>query len=186
MNPWEPVRRDPYVDLADDAAHEAALRSRAEARERAERARRTASWLGSLQDLAEQRMVVAVTRAGGSVLRGVLLGLGADHLALRLPDGQLALLASDTVRAVRPEPTARVPAAMGDRPVAVRRRLADVLDRLHEARTPVAILLRDVPDPLLGRVVGMGEDVLTLRPDGAEGAVVLLPFASVAGVLVEE
>lgn len=182
MSGWEPPRPDPYVELTDDAAHGAALRERAEARGRAAHAARLASWTGTLRDLAERRLPVVVSAAGGRRHRGALIGLATDHLALQAPDGRLVLIALDTVRVLRAEPGQVVGMAMGDRQVPVDRTLADALDRFAEARAPVTIVLRDVVEPIEATPIAVGEDVLTLRIDQAGTAFV--PVAAVAALIV--
>ncbi len=177
---------DPYLELADDAAHEAALRSRAESRARLERAERTATWLGTLHDLAERGVEVAVTAASGRRHRGALVGVATDHLALRSGEDRLVLVALDTVRMVRPEPQQRLGSATGDRPPPGDRTLADALDRHVEQRRALTVVLRDVPEPLRGQPVAIGEDVLSLRLTVGDPATVLLPVAAVVEVIVDD
>jgi hypothetical protein len=182
---WTPPARDPYLDLADDAAHAAAVRARSEQRRREERAAEVATWVGTLRDLAERRAAVVVRGRAGRVHRGALVAVGLDHVALRLAAGSLVLLALDAVRAVRPEPGQPAPPAMGDRDAAQDRTLPEVLHRLVEERRTVVVVLRDVPDPLRGEVVGFGEDVVTLTLRDASPATVYLPLAAVDEVVLE-
>ena len=180
-----PLPRDPYLELADDAAHEAALRSRAESRARLERAERTATWLGALHDLAERGVEVALTAASGRRHRGALIGVATDHLALRSGEDRLVLIALDTVRLVRPEPQQRLGSATGDRPPPGDRTLTDALDRHVEQRRVLTLVLREVPDPLRGQPVAIGEDVLSLRLTVGDPTTVLLPIAAVVEVIVD-
>jgi len=180
-----PEPGDPFLDLADQAAHDAAVRSRAERRERHERAVETGTWLGTLRDLAERRAVLVLHVRGGRPLRGHLLGLSSDHLVLATASGARAHLRLAAVRAARPEPGRGAPPASGDREAPSRATVEDVLDMLAEERGSAALLLRDVVDPLRGRVEGIGEDVVTLRLEGADPALVYLPTAAVDGVLIE-
>jgi hypothetical protein len=180
---WTPPPRDPYVDLADAAAHETAVRGRVEQRERRERAAEVATWVGTLRDLAERQIVVNVRARSGRVHRGVLVAVGLDHVALRL-SGALVLVALDAVRTLRPEPGALAPPAMGDRASAQDRTLAETFERLVEDRRAVVIVVADVDEPLHGDVVGLGEDVVTLRSSGADRATVYLPLGAIDEVVV--
>jgi hypothetical protein len=182
---WIPPTRDPYVELADEATHEAAIRARAEQREREERAAEVATWIGTLRDLAERQVAVSLRARSGRVHRGVLVGVGTDHVALRLHAGSLVLVSLTATRTVRPEPGEPAPAAMGDRDRAQDRTLVEALARLVEERRHVVLAVRDVEDPLQGEVLGLGEDVLTLRLRGGDRGTVYLPLAALDEVAVE-
>jgi hypothetical protein len=180
-----PPPRDPYVDLADEASHEAAVRARTEERDRRERATELATWVGALRDLAERRAVVSLRARSGRVHRGALVGVGLDHVVLERPVGALVLLALEAVRTVRPEPGEPAPPAMGDRESPQDRTLAEALQRLVEGRHPVVLVVEDVAEPLHGLVIGFGEDVVTLRLTGADRGTVYLPLAAVDEVVLD-
>jgi hypothetical protein len=182
---WTPPARDPYVDLADEAAHEAAIRARAERRARRDRAAEVATWVGTLRDLAERQVAVSLRVRSGRVHRGALVGLGLDHVALRLPAGSLALVSLAAARTVRPEPGEPAPPAMGDRESAQDRTLIEALARLVDERRPVVLVVRDVDEPLHGEVIGFGEDVVTLRLSGADHGTVYVPLAAIDEVVHE-
>lgn len=178
---------DPLLRLRDDAALETAVADRLRLRDGRDRALETASWVGTLRDLAEQEVAVVVT-TGAQVHRAVLAAVGVDHVVLRLPDGTLALVALDQVRAVRPEPGVPAPPAMGDRGSSQDRTLAEVLEQLVGDRVELAVGLRDVAQPVRGRVLGVGEDVLSLAVTGSvadgHGATVYVPLAGIREVLL--
>jgi hypothetical protein len=176
---WVPPARDPFVDLADDAAHEAAVRARSEQRRREELAAEVATWVGTLRDLAERELVVSLRARSGRIHRGALVAVAADHVALRLHAGSLALVALGAIRTVRPEPGQPAPPAMGDRGVAQDRTLVESLARAIEERREVVIVVRDVTDPVQGEVVGLGEDVATVRLLGGDRGTVYLPLDAV-------
>jgi hypothetical protein len=180
-----PPARDPYVELADEASHEAAVRARVEERDRRARATEVATWIGTLRDLAERRAVVGVRARSGRVHRGALVGVGLDHVVLERPGGTLTLLALQAVRTVRPEPGAPAPPAMGDRESPQDRTLAEALHRLVEGRAPVVLVVADVAEPLHGQVTGFGEDVVTVRLTGADRGTVYLPLATVDEVVLD-
>lgn len=166
MAGWTPPHRDPYVELVDDSAHAAAVRARATERELRDRAAELAGWEGTLRDLTERRVPVTVACRSGRRHRGVIAAVAADHLALRLPAGQLVALAGGAVTSVRPEPGSASAPAMGDREPAQDRTLLELLDRVAGERRHVALGLEGSAEVLRGRLVAVGEDVLTLRLDG--------------------
>lgn len=175
---------DAYLAFTDEATHRAAVASRIEERDRRDRASEVATWLGSLRDLAERGLEVSLVCAAGRAHRGALVAVGPDHVGLRLATGALVLVALDTVRAVRPEPGHRGDAAMGDRGHPADRTLVDVLEDLALRDGSVAVRLRDVVDPVNGTVLGLGDDVLTLRLDTAQRETMIVPLDAVAELLV--
>ncbi|MFA9446357.1 hypothetical protein [Egicoccus sp. AB-alg6-2] len=185
----EPVEHDgtsgdPYVGLVDDAAHAAAVRARAERRERHDRAVELATWLGTLRDLAERAEPVALAIRGGRSLRGRLVGLGGDHVALALAGGGRVLVRLGAVRAARVEPGRHTPTAAGDRPAPGTSTVDDAIDELAASGGTVVLYVRDLVDPLRGEVQGIGEDVVTVRLDGPERLVAYLPAASIDAVQI--
>ena len=175
---------DPFVDLGDDARQRTEARSRAAYRRRRRTVTELATFVGTLRDLAERAVPVAVQTSSSRIHRGALVAVGIDHLAVRRVDGSSALVAFDTVRSVRPEPGRLLPAAMGDRDRAEDRTLLEALDRLIAADHEVVVLLRDVDDPLRGEVLGLGEDVLTLRLTGAERTAVYVPVRAIRELIL--
>jgi hypothetical protein len=95
------------------------------------------------------------------------------------------LIALEATRTVRPEPGQPAPPAMGDRDTAQDRTLAEALARSVEERRPVVLVLRDVEDPLQGEVIGLGEDVVTLRLGGVDRGTVYLPLDAVDELVLE-
>ncbi len=182
MTAWRPTEPDPLLDLADDAARQLAVHARQEERDRRERAADLATWVGTLRDIAERRLLVAVTSGSGRVHRGSLIAIGIDHIALRQPAGSVVFVASAAIRMVRPQPGSGV-TATGDREHAQDRTLAEALSRIAEERREVAIHLADVQDGLQGMVLGFGEDVLTLRLAGPDRGVIYIPIGAVEEVL---
>jgi hypothetical protein len=182
---WTPPARDPFVDLTDDAAHEAAVRARTEQRDREQRAAEVATWIGTLRDLAERRAVVSLRARSGRAHRGALVGVGLDHVVVRLQAGSLAMIALEATRTVRPEPGQPAPPAMGDRDSAQARTMVESLARLVEERRTVVVVLRDIDEPLQGEVIGLGEDVVTLRLAGADRGTVYLPIAALDEIVLD-
>lgn len=182
---WRDPGADPFVGLADDAVHEAAVRARQDRQARHQAAIEVATWVGTLRDVAERDVPIVLGVAGARRHRGVLTGLARDHVAMRLTSGVLVLVALDLVRSVRPDPGAAAPPSTGDREHALDRTLGEVLQRYLEHERILVLRLRDDDDPIRATVVGLGEDVLTLRLAGDAHGTVYVPLAAVAEVLVE-
>jgi hypothetical protein len=180
-----PSRPDPYVELADDAVHEAAVRTRVEERALRATAVELATWVGTLRDLAEARRALTVQLAGGRTHRGRLVAVGLDHLVLEAEGRATVLLRLAAVRVVRPEPERPAPAATGDRDAAQDRTLVEALDRLVETGRRIVLLLEGTREPLAGRLAGIGEDILTLQLDGAAGSTAYAPIGAVTEVLLD-
>lgn len=185
MSVWHRPDQDPFVELSDDAAHDAAVRSWSEVRDRTVQASRRATWVGTLRDLAERELEVSVTTASGRRHRGALFGIATDHLALRTGAERRVLVALQAVRVVRPEPGRRLGEVTGHRSPPVDRTLADALDRCVEQAQAVTVVLDGVTEPLHGFPVSIGEDVLTMRLTAGEPARVLLPLTAVVEVILE-
>jgi hypothetical protein len=173
---------DPYVALADEAAHAEVLRVRAEERARREAASALATWIGTLRDLAETARTVTVQTAAGRSHRGVLAAVGIDHLALVAPSGVRILVRLDAVCLVRPAPDRPAPPASGDRDRSQDRALGEALEPLVGSQ--VTLGLAGGHDPVRGRLVALGEDVVTLRLDGPDRGGVYLPLAAVEEVVL--
>ena len=175
---------DPFLALGDDARQAAEVAARSEQRSRAERASEVATWRGTLWDLAERRLPVSLRLAGGRTRRGCLVAVGADHLGIRTAAGQLVLVLLGAVRTLRPEPGLPAPIATGDRDRCLGRRLVEVLAELVEERAPVVLGCEGWDEPLVGELVALGEDVLTLRMEGVERGTIYLPLDAVTEVVV--
>lgn len=182
---WVPPRPDPYVDLADESAHQEAVRARAAERELRDRAVELAGWVGTLRDLAEAETSVSVRCRSGRVHHGTLLAVAEDFVAMRLPAGQLVALAGIAVTSVRPEPGGRAALAMGDRERAQDRTLLELLDRAASERRRIALCLDGSPEALQGVLAGVGEDVVTLRLDGRDRDLVYVRAGAILEAVVE-
>lgn len=185
MSGWTPPPHDPYLDLADSAAMEAAVRARQEQRDLTERAAELASWIGTLRDLAERQSPISLRSRTGRVHRGVLLAVAEDHVAVALPARQTLFLRHDAISAVRPDPTLRVPAAMGDRERAQDRTLLEVLDRAVVDRATVYAVVEGSDDILQGLLLSVGEDVVSVRLTSSGQDVVYLRAQAIIEVAVE-
>lgn len=182
---WPPDR-DRYLELGDRARLQEEIAARSEERSRLLRASEVATWAGTLEDLAERRATVVVRLAGGRTHRGTLVALGRDHVAVRTPGGQLAVLATSAVRTIRPEPGTAAAAATGDRERAAGRTLAELLERCREEATRIVVGLDGVDDPLTGEVAALGEDVVTFRVDAHDHALVYVPLSAVSAIVLDQ
>lgn len=182
---------DPFLALSDAAAQDAVVAERRRLREQLDRAAEVATWVGALRDLAESRRPVTVLVAGGRSRRGMVTAIGADVLVVTVGSGDRLLVRLDTVRAVyvgspvTGAADAAVPApARGHRGPASTRRFLAVLAGELESDPEVSLWLDAVADPLRGRVLGVGEDVLSLRLGGGAGVVAQVPTRMVVEVLL--
>jgi len=181
---WRPPEPDPFVELTDRAALRDAVAARGRERDRRGRAVEVATWQGTMRDLAEREEHVVVRTAGDLVHRGVLLAVGIDHVALRLANATTVLLAADTLRSVRPEPGSVAPVAMGDRERSQDRTLVEALARVLEDEPELVLGLRETVDPVSGTIVGLGEDIVTVRMSGRGRPIVYLPVAAIREIVV--
>jgi len=181
---WPPDR-DRYLEFGDRARLVEEIAARSEERSRLLRASEIATWAGTLEDLAERRSTVVVRLSGGRNHRGALVALGRDHVAVRTPGGQLALLATSAIRSLRPEPGTAAAPATGDRERSAGRTLAEILDRCREENTRIVVGLEGVDEPLTGEVVALGEDVVTFRVDAQDHGVLYVPLDAVSAIVMD-
>ena len=176
---------DPHLAFTDEARLAEEIATRAERRSRTERAAEVATWAGTLHDLAERELAAVIRLDGGRSYRGRIAAVGVDHIAIRTSGGTLALVLREAIRAVRPEPGLRAPVATGDRERSVGRNLEEILLRLSEDGIRVSLVLQGLDEPLSGHVLGLGEDVITLRVEAGDQGIVYLPAAALRAVIVE-
>jgi hypothetical protein len=142
-----------------------------------------ASLAGLLLALAERRETVLVSTATGGRHRGVVRAVGVDFVALE-PAGSTTLVVLGEVAAVRvvgaAEPGRRPPppptgAGQGDGGVhafdrlTLGVRLVDVLGQAAGQRPRISV--QAGATSVVGDLRAVGDDVLTLRADGAAGLV---------------
>jgi hypothetical protein len=181
---WPPDR-DRYLELGDHARHTEEVAARAERRSRLLRASEVATWAGTLEDLVERRSIVVLRLVGNRSYRGTLVALGRDHVAVRTSSGQVALLATVSIRSVRPEPGAAATPTTGDRERSEGRTLAEVLARCTEEARRIVLGLDGVDELLTGTVIALGEDVVTFRVDARDHGVLYLPIRGVREIVVD-
>lgn len=166
---------------AADALVDEAARQRTRQRWLRIQAEEEASILGALLDLAERARPV-VLDVGDHRIRGAVVGIGADFLAVRTDRSQDALVRTDAVEAVRAEPGA--PGVVGDRAVLVEVTLAAVLGPLAAERPEVLVRTRS-GHTVRGELRTAGTDVIRLRADGDPPSPVWIPLGAIDVLVVD-
>ena len=157
-------------------AADARAREAAEARVRERwlrsQAEEGASLAGILLALAERRETVVLETLAGGRHRATVTGVGLDFVALEGPAGGrilVALAAVADVRVVEDEARRSAPPATGREEAALGVRLADVLAQAAGQRPRLSV--RAGAATVVGDLRAVGDDVLTLRTEGAAGLV---------------
>jgi hypothetical protein len=169
---------------AAEARVDEVARRRSHERWLLQQAEEEGSFVGSLTDLAERRVHVAVHTRSGNRHLGRVDVVGVDFASVRRANGTEALLAFGVVTSVRTQPGE--PVTLGDRVVTTQLSLADVLARLAAEREPIMVV-HDAGDAVRGTLRSVGDDVLVLRLDGqGESApgVAYLPLHAVDEVIL--
>lgn len=177
---------DPLYDLLDEEA--AATRRGARVRERWLRraAEESATFAGTLLDLAEAGAAVTLHLLGGQRRVGRVVSLGSDFVALRAVAGarredrwiRLAAISTVRVEVGSGAPTA----AEGDRPAPTE---VDLLEVLAEAAAEAAPVVLGVGDETLsGRIVAVGTDVISIRSDDGPRSITYVSAASLCEAVV--
>jgi hypothetical protein len=158
------------------ARTESAADSRVAQRWSDQQAADEASLAGVLLGLAERRAAVAIRLHTGTTVRGATAGVGRDFVAIA-HGGQLTLLPTLAIEWVRPDEAAG-PAAFGDR-TSRTGSLVAVLAAIADEGLPVRLVGHS--ETQVGVLIGVGDDVLSVRPTGgAAGQVVYVPVASLS------
>lgn len=142
-----------------------------------------ASVSGLLLALAERRETVVVTTTAAVAHRGAVVGVGEDFVALEAPAGTTTVVALSAVALVRVVGPGRRPAppttGEGKSPAALGVRLADLLGQAAGQRPRISV--QSGTAAVVGDLRGVGDDVLTVRADGAAG-MVYVSLASLSAV----
>jgi hypothetical protein len=165
--------------VADGRVDESA---RARSRERwlRQAAEEDASLAGVLNDLAERRVSVSISMAGGRRHVGTVTAIGADFVALRLGTGGHSLLAVAALAVVRSTPA--VGAAVGGQPVRTSLDLARALAGLAAERERAMLVTADGSDAVSGELRSVGRDVVVVRTDGERRSTAYVAISSIAEV----
>lgn len=153
--------RDPHLQLLDDARQAQAVADRSQRRLLAEAGDQDATFLGSLEGVAESGTTVVLDTTVGHRVRGRVRVLTADHVVLDTDHGTtwVRLRAVTLLQVPR---SADVRASGGERPQRPPVPLTDALRMLVEERADVEITFEG-GSRVRGTAVAAGRDVLTLR-----------------------
>lgn len=172
MHEWE--------RLLDDARADAQAQARTRERWLQRQATESATFVGTLLDLAEADATLSLTLVGGRRHDGRVVGLGHD-VAVLDDRGEHVVVRLEAVTLVRPHPGQRTGAASGDRLAALDLGFAEVLGRVAGEAPDVALVLV-TGDVVAGSLPAVGTDVVTIRmAPGADGFA-YSPVASIASV----
>jgi len=166
---------------AADAAVDEAAGRRARQRWLRIQAEESGSLAGTLLDLAERGRPVGLD-VGDQRLRGRIVGLGSDFLALRSDRDQDVLVRTGAVEVVRAEPGE--PAVTGDRAAVVEVDLAGVLSPLAAERPDVLVRTRS-GSAVRGELRRAGTDVVQVRVPGEPPAPAWVPIAAIDLVVLD-
>ncbi|MDZ7673935.1 MAG: hypothetical protein U5K30_02535 [Acidimicrobiales bacterium] len=166
---------------AADAVVDEAARARIRARWLRIQAEGDATFAGALLDLAERDRPV-VLDVGGHRVRGVLVGVGGDFVAVRSDQAQQVLVRTDDIVAVRAEPgTGEV---SGDRSARYDLTLDAVMGPIAADRPDVLVRSRDGV-VVRGELRSAGIDVLALRVGGDPPTPTWVPLRAVSMLVIE-
>src|SRR5581483_1777607 len=147
---------------AADARVDEAVAERTRERWLRQQSAEEARLTGIALDLAEQRATASVTTTGGRHLRGTVVAVGEDFLAMAPSPRSVVLIAFAAITLLRPPPDR--PEGTGDRSPPNSAWLADVLAGLAGERAHVRIAMGT--DVVSAELRSVGADVVTLRVDG--------------------
>jgi hypothetical protein len=191
--PGGPGSDDLLAQLARWSAAERAARAasgRARARSLIEQSAAEATLSGLLVDLAEEAAEVTLGLAsmerafgrgigpGAGQVSGRLVGVGRDVLIVERPGRGAALVRTAAVTSVTPLGSVVGPARPGgQRPPGLDLTMAAALDSLGADGAPVTVRTADAT--FAGVVLACGQDVVTLRTEGAERRPVYLALGAI-------
>lgn len=176
----DPSLDDLAVWAAGARAGEAAG-ERSRARWLRRQAEEEARWAGTLLDLAERQAAVSVRTAGGRALVGMLTLVGRDVCAVRTAGGTTTFVPLDRIDAVTTV-AGDGRAATGSRTPAADVTWADVLGRLAEEGARVTVHVGASTEALVGELVGVGLDVVTVVTDRRAGSTAYARLESISAI----
>lgn len=168
---------------AAEATVDEAARARTRARWLRVQSEESASFVGTLLDLAERADPV-VLDASGHQVRGPLVGIGGDFVALRSAFGERTvdvLVRTSTIGIVRSAPGGVE--VRGDRPALLDVKLAAVLGPIAADR-PDVVIQTVQGTPVRGELRTAGTDVLRILVDGDPPTPAWVPLDAVATLTV--
>jgi hypothetical protein len=174
-------REDVFDALLGRARSESEFGERQSRRWQSQVDEESATWEGTLLDLAEAQSQVALDTTRGTRIVGQLIGVGTDVLVVRRsgsPDLWVRLSTVATAGILERSPKAR-----GSR-IAPAATIHGMLFDAAGYRPNVSLILRGVPTALSGVLMSCGADVCTVRTDGDVRRSVLVHLASIDEVTI--
>lgn len=168
------TRRDPHLDLVDDARHAQAVADRSQRRLLLEADEQDATFRSSLEQLAESGGEVVLETTVGRIVRGSVRALAADHVVVT-EAGATSWVRLDAATVLRVPRGGSVRAGGGDRAARAPVALVDALRGLVEDRQDVEVVFEG-GGAVRGTAAGAGRDVLVLR-DTVTGSRALVHLA---------
>jgi hypothetical protein len=161
------------VDAADARARERWLRRQAQ---------EDARFAGVVLDLAEAGRGVTITTTAGRQHRGRFTLVAADCVVLRDEREGDVYLALGSIAVVTPDAEVAAGPGSGDREAASTATLLELLSELSAERPDVVVAVDGMDQPLVGRLVGAGVDVVTIRLEGEPARTCFVPAQSLSSV----
>ena len=156
---------DPTVDLRDEASVDHAVATRRSRRQLEQVESELATFVGTLRDLAERGVVVALHCDDDRRFQGVVIAVATDHVVMATPAGQRVHLLLEAIHAVRVEPDDAAGIPRSSRDAAQDLLLLERIARWLADPPDVALFITGRLEPVRGRLVAVGEDVVTIRGD---------------------
>ncbi len=169
--------------LRDEALADEAARSRARQRWLRQQAAEETSLVGTLVELAERGSTVTVHTVSGRRHHGVIAAVAADFCSVDVPGERAVHVALEAVATLRLA-GGITPDAGSARRTAHDVTLAELLAGLAPERPDVSVVITGEAQPLHGQLLGVGEDVLTLRLAGDPATVCHVGLGAVTEVIV--
>lgn len=166
--------------LLDEARADGLAASRTRERWLRQQSAATATFVGSLLDLAESGAPVSLSLAAGRRHDGRVVGVGEDLVVLLEREEHVAVR-SAAIAMVRTAPGTTAGPASGARPAALDLRFGELLARVVAGSPDVAVVLV-TGDVVGGQLLAVGADVLSVRVAAGDGGVVYCPLPSLASV----
>ena len=167
---------DPHVRLLDDARHAQAVADRSQRRLLTEADDQDATFLGSLEEVAETGRIVVLETTVERRVRGMITLLSGDHVVLEGEHGT-AWVRLRAITVLRVDRNTVVRAGGGERARRADVPLSEALRDLVDGRAEVDVVF-DGGTSVRGTALAVGRDVLTLRnPATAERVLAYLERA---------
>ena len=172
---------------AADARASEAARARTRERWLRRQASEEATLPGVALDLAERGDPVVLTTTSGRAHRGRLVAVARDVWVLRSDATGVTFVATDAIASLRAQPgsgSRPAPEAAGARPAPLVATMAEMLADLAAEHPRVMVVIRGVPEAMVGQLRSVGADVATLRVTGEPPTTVYVRLGSLSELSV--